>query len=191
MCGGGGGYEEKEQASKLALAEQAATSLRRYGDVFVPLENAFIQDNLNAFGNEAYQQPMGDAMNQTLGLYEDKLPSYQNQLFQAGIDPTSGAYGGKMDSIYQATARSVGQAGGNAAVGQTDKAYQGLTNVVRAGQGLQTETIQGNVSRLSDSMSLAKTQADADFVKRQGAQNIAGTVVGAGAGMYTNKGGTG
>ena len=30
MCGGGG-YEEKEPESKLALAQQAAVSLQRYG----------------------------------------------------------------------------------------------------------------------------------------------------------------
>jgi len=60
MCGGGG-YEEKEPESKTALARQAANALRRYGEVFIPLENAFIQDSLNSFGDDAY----GDAKGQT------------------------------------------------------------------------------------------------------------------------------
>jgi len=189
MCGGGGGYEEKEPASKLALAEQAANSLKRYGEIFVPLENAYIQDNLNAFGNESYGKEMGQISNQTLGLYEQKLPEYESAIFNSGIDPTSGAYGGKMDSIYQAASRSVGQGAANAGLGQTDKAYQGLSNVVRAGQGLQAETIQSNVGRLANQMDLASDRADKDFASRSSTNNIAGTVAGAGAGIYYNSGG--
>ena len=105
MCGGGGGYEEKEPASKLALAQQAATSLQLYGEIFVPLENAFIQDSLNAFGDDSYDSAMGQASTGISKMYEENTPQLQTQAFQGGLDPNSGAYGGKMDSIYAAHAR--------------------------------------------------------------------------------------
>tara|TARA_R110000744_G_scaffold136208_2_gene245980 strand:- start:2271 stop:2843 length:573 start_codon:yes stop_codon:yes gene_type:complete len=187
MCGGGGGYEEKEPASKLALAQQAATSLQRYGEIFVPLENAFIQDSLNAFGDSGYESAQGQSSTNIAAMYEQKLPAYEQQMFQGGIDPTSGAYGGKIDSIRAAQARSMGQGASQAGIGRTDNAYRGLQNVVRAGQGLQTEAMQGNVSRMNDQMALAGTQAESDFQDRSQTAEIAGTVAGAAGGMYANK----
>ena len=185
MCGGGGGYEEKEQASKLALAQQAATSLQRYGEVFVPLENAFIQDSLNAFGDDAYGGAMSQASNNISAMYEEGIGGYQAQQFQGGLDPTSGAYAGKMDSIRSAQARSMGQGVAQAGIGQTDNAYRGLQNVVRAGQGLQTDAMQGNVSRMNDQMALAGEQATKDFQKRSGPAGIAGLVAGSGTAAVT------
>ncbi|MBT8450151.1 MAG: hypothetical protein KJO69_10700 [Gammaproteobacteria bacterium] len=186
MCGGGG-YTEKEPESKLALAQQAAVSLQRYGETFVPLENAFIQDNLNAFGESAYKGSMGRASNQIAQMYENQMPDYQKEIFTAGIDPTSGAYQGKIDSIQKAKARSMGQGISAAGIDQSTNAYAGLQNVVKAGQGLNTDVLQGNVSRMNDQMSLAQTQASKDFADRSSTQQIAGTIAGAGAGIYANQ----
>ena len=58
MCGGGGGSDPKEQESKLALAQQAANALQRYGDVFVPLENMYIDDTKAMFAEGASDQAM-------------------------------------------------------------------------------------------------------------------------------------
>mgnify|MGYP000048698441 FL=1 len=186
MCGGGGGSDPKEQESKLALAKQAANSLKRYGEIFIPLENAFIQDNLDAFGDRAYESGMGQTNSAVSAMYEEKMPEYQAEIFQGGIDPTAGAYHGKIDSINSAKARSMGQAGANASISQTDNAYGGLQNIVAAGQGLQTEAMQGNVGRMNDQFSLASKQAESDFQKRSSASEIAGTVAGAAGGMYAN-----
>ena len=186
MCGGGGGSDPKEQESKLALAKQAANSLKRYGQIFVPLENAFIQDNLDAFGDQAYESGMGQTNSAVSAMYEEKMPEYQAEIFQGGIDPTAGAYHGKIDSINSAKARSMGQAGANAGISQTDNAYAGLQNIVAAGQGLQTEAMQGNVGRMNDQLALANKQAESYFQKRNATAEIAGTVAGAAGGMYAN-----
>jgi hypothetical protein len=178
MCGGGGGYEEKEPESKTALARQAANALKRYGKVFVPLENAFIEDSLNSFGDDAYGDAMGQTSTSIAKMYEDKMPAYTKQTFAGGIDPTSGAYAGKTDSIMAAKARSMGEGAANAGIRQTDNAYAGLQNVVKAGQGLQTDTMQGNVSRMNDQLALAGTQAESDFASRSNTAGIAGTVAG-------------
>ena len=60
MCGGGGD-DPKEQESKLALAQQAANALQRYGEVFVPLENMFISDTKAMFEDGASDQAMAAA----------------------------------------------------------------------------------------------------------------------------------
>ena len=188
MCGGGGGYTEKEPESKLALAQQAANALKRYGQVFVPLENAFIQDSLNSFGKDAYGDVIGQTSTGIAEMYEDKMPSYTGQIFAGGIDPTSGAYAGKTDSIMAAKARSMGEGAANAGIRQTDNAYGGLQNVVKAGQGIQTEAMQGNVSRMNDQLALAGTKAEADFKKNSLASEVAGTVAGVASGIYANQG---
>ena len=53
MCFGGGGDEPRESESKNALAQQAANALSRYGDVFVPLENMYINDTKAMFADGA------------------------------------------------------------------------------------------------------------------------------------------
>ena len=83
-----------------------------------------------------------------------------------------------MDSIRSAQARSMGQGVAQAGIGQTDNAYRGLQNVVRAGQGLQTEAMAGNVSRMNDQMALAGAQATKDYQRRSGPAGIAGLVAG-------------
>ena len=47
-----------------------------------------------------------------------------------------------------------------------------------AGQGLQTDTMQGNVARMNDQLALAGTQAESDFASRSNTAGIAGTVAG-------------
>ena len=189
MCGGGG-YEEKEPESKLALAQQAAVSLQRYGETFVPLENAFIQDNLNAFGSRAYERDAGQMSTAISGEYENQLGDFQTGLYQAGADPTSGRYQGNINSIRKAQARGMGEGRASSGIGNTNQAYAGLTNVVKAGQGLNTTALEGNVSRLNDQLALAKDQADLDFQKASGPASVAGLAAGGATGAYMNSKGT-
>ena len=76
--GGGGGSDPKELESKEALAQQAANALRRYGDVFVPLENMFIDDTKAMFADGASDDAMASAQNQTSARYWPRAVSTQN-----------------------------------------------------------------------------------------------------------------
>ena len=188
MCGGGGGSEPKEQESKMALAEQAAISLQRYGDTFVPLENMYIQDTLNRFGDDAYIDSMGRASTGTSAIYEGGMDNLNRGAFARGLDPTSGSYQQESGALRDAQARGMGLASANAGISNTDQAYSGLGNVVRMGQGLQTDAMEGNVALMASGIERAGAQAEKDFAKSSSIQNIVGTGAGMTAAYGLNKG---
>jgi len=184
MCGGGGDTRQPELESKLALAEQAGQTLQRYGQVFVPLENQYIQDQFDRFGGSAYQDAMSRASNQTSSIYEDAIGDMNAGAFGRGYDPTSGAYQAESNALRAAQARGMGLASAGAGIDNTDAAYQGLGNVIAMGQGLQGTTMQGNVDRLQSSLDQAGAQAEQDFAKSSSIQQVIGT----GAGMAASYG---
>jgi len=186
--GGGGGNDPKEQESKMALAEQAAISLQRYGDTFVPLENMYIQDTLNQFGNDAYVDSMGRASTGTSAIYEEGLGELNRGAFARGVDPSSGAYQSESGSLRDAQARGMGLNAASTGIANTDQAYKGLGNVVRMGQGLATEAMDGNINRMNNQMDVANATAKRDFARSSSIQNMAGTGVGIAAGYGLNKG---
>lgn len=184
MCGGGGDTRVEELESKMALAEQAAVNLQRYGETFVPLENAYIQDQFDRFGEGAYNDMMGRAASQTTSIYEDGLTDLNRGAFQRGYDPTSGAYQAESGALRAAQARGVGLATAGAGLANTDAAYEGIGNVIAMGQGLQTNTVAGNIDRLQSGLDRASAQAERDFARSSSIQQIVGT----GAGMTANYG---
>ena len=181
MCGGGGD-DPKEQESKLALAQQAANALQRYGEVFVPLENMFISDTKAMFEDGASDQAMAAAQNQTSAIYEQGFNDMRGAQFQAGLDPMSGRAQGESNALREAQARGMGLAGSDAGLGYTDAAYQGLGNVIAMGQGIQTQAVEGNIDRMQSSLDRAGAAAQADFAKSQSLASIAGTGAGMAAG---------
>lgn len=189
FMGGGGGYEPEEQESKLALAEQAANALQRYGDVFVPLENMSIQDSFNRFGDQAYTDTMGRATTNTAGIYEPKQAELAQAAFQRGLDPTSGAFQADAGALAQAKARGMGLSGASAGLDNTDQAYQGIGNWIRAGQGLATDTMSGNIALAQAGIDRAGAQAEKDFSKSSSLRTVAGTGAGMAAGYGLGGGG--
>ena len=183
MCGGGGS-EPKEQESKLALAQQAANALRRYGDVFVPLENMYIDDTKAMFAEGASDKAMAGAQNQTSAIYEQGFGDMRGAQFQMGLDPNSGRAVGESNALREAQARGMGLAGSDAGLSYTDSAYQNLGNVIQMGQGLQTQAVSGNIDRMQSSLDRAGSAAQRDFAKSQSIASIAGT----GAGMAASYG---
>jgi len=179
MGGGGGGIEEQE--SKLALAEQAANALQRYGDVFVPLENMTIQDSLNRFGDEAYVDPMGRAATNTAAIYEPKQQEMAQAAFARGLDPSSGAFQAESGALAQAKARGMGLSAAGAGLDNTDQGYQGIANMIRVGQGLQADNMEGNISLAQAGIDRAGTAAEKAFNASSSLKNIAGTAAGMGA----------
>lgn len=182
MSGGGGGKPE-ELESKEALAQQAAISLQRYGEVFVPLENQYIQSTLNQFSDQNYDSSMGRAATQAAGVYEEGMADFQNAaMMQRGLDPSMGAYQGESAALRTAQARGMGQAMSDAGMTNTDQAYQGLANIVKMGQGLATDSMSGQMQLAQNQMDRVTAQRDRDFGASSSLRNVAGTVTGMGAG---------
>ena len=177
--GGGGGSDPKELESKQALAEQAANALQRYGEVFVPLENMYINDTKSMFEKGASDDAMASAQNQTSAIYEQGFNDMRGAQFAQGLDPSSGRAVGESNALRAAQARGMGLAGSDAGLGYTDAAYQNLGNVIAMGQGLQTQAVSGNIDRMQNSLDRAGAAAKRDFASSQSIASIAGT----GAGM--------
>jgi hypothetical protein len=188
---GGGDYEPEESEAKLALAEQAAISLQRYGDVFVPLENQFIESSFRRFDDQAYDSAIGQAQTQAMGLYERAIQDQQSAAFGRGFDPTSGAFQGESEALRAAQARGVGLAGANAGIDNTDQAYAGLTGVVRMGQGLATDAMSGQIDLAQNALDRGNAQARQDFQNISSLRSLAGTGAGIASGYGLNNYGGG
>ena len=182
MCGGGGDTRVREPESQAALAEQAAINLRRYGDIFVPLENQFIETSMAQFDDRNYERAMGNAATRVAGLYESGMADFNQAAFSRGLDPTSGAYRAESSALREAQARGMGQAMADSAMSNTDQGLGGLTAIVRMGQGLSNDAMEGQLSLAQNQSERANRQAQMAFQNNQSIANIAGTGIGMGAG---------
>ena len=129
MCGGGGDKPD-EMESRLALSQQAATMLKRYGNTFVALENQFMDTVQNQFSDASYDSSIAAGMNQAAAQYEPAIQDMQAAAFNRGFDPTSGAFQSESEAlrgakdperweqIYQANRNSL-QSPSDIRVGQT------------------------------------------------------------------------
>lgn len=183
---GGDEYEPEESEAKLALAEQAAVMMQRYGDIFVPLENSYIESSFRQFGDQAYDSAMGRATSRAAGLYEDAAQDLLATNIQAGLDPTSGRFQGDSQALMAAKARGVGEAGANAGINQTDAAYGNIANIVRMGQGLASDATAGAIDVANNAFDATRTEALDDFSRISGLRNMAGTFTGGLAGFGYN-----
>lgn len=182
MCGGGGDTRVREPESQAALAEQAAINLRRYGDIFVPLENQFIESSMAQFDDRNYQRAMGNAATRVAGLYESGMTDFNQAAFGRGLDPTSGAYRAESSALREAQARGMGQAMADSGMSNTDQGLGGLTTIVRTGQGLANDAMEGQMSLAQNQLGRARSQANIDFQNNSSLMSVAGTAAGIGAG---------
>lgn len=186
MCGGGGKKPE-EQESRLAVVQNAATMLNRYGQVFVDLENQFMDTVQNQFSDANYDSSIAAGMNQAAAQYEPAIQDMQAAAFNRGFDPTSGAFQSESEALRGAKARGMGLAGADRGISNTDMGYAGLQNIVKMGQGLQTDAFQGQMDLASTASDRISEDAKRDFSRSSSLQNIAGTGVGLAAGYGVNQ----
>ena len=180
--GGGGDTRVREPRAQAALAEQAAINLKRYGDIFVPLENQFMETTLNTFSDQNYANAMGQAATRTAGLYERGLSDFQNAAFQRGLDPSSGAYQAESAALRAAQARGMGTAMADAGMTNTDQGLAGMTSIVRMGQGLSNDAMEGQLSLAQNQMDRAGQDAQNAFQRNSSISGAFGTAAGMGAG---------
>ena len=187
MCLSGGGDKPEESEAKLALAETAAVNLKKYGELFVPLENMYIDKAMGSFDDANYGDLMGQASTRASGVYETGVADARNAAFGRGLDPTSGAFTGESDALRTAQARAMGETASDAGLFQTDRGYNRLANVVKMGQGLAGEVQDSYMDLGKNQLSALETQAEKDFSKSASLQNLAGTAAGVGVGYGLNR----
>jgi len=189
MCIGGGDEPDKpeESAAKLALAETAASNLRRYSEVFVPLENIYIDQAMSSFDDGNYKDPMGAASNQASSVYEQGIADATAGAFSRGLDPNSGAFMAESDALRTAQARAMGDSAAATGLDVTDKGFGMLTNVANMGQGLSGEVLEGQIDQANNQLSALQRRAEEDFSQSSSIQSLAGTAAGMGAGYGLNR----
>jgi hypothetical protein len=80
----------------------------------------------------------------------------------------------------------MGLAGADRGISNTDMGFAGLQNIVKMGQGLQTEAFQGQMDVASAASDRIRESAKDDFARSSSLQNLAGTGVGMAAGYGAN-----
>ena len=171
----------------MALAETAASNLQRYGEVFVPLENMYINEATSSFNQENYSGQMGDASNQASSIYETGIGDAAQGAFARGLDPNSGAFNAESDALRTAQARVMGEAAADTGIAQTDRGFGQLANVAKMGLGIQSEVQEGLVAQSQNQLGAVQRKAEEDFSRSSSIQSLAGTGAGIAAGYGLNK----
>lgn len=139
-------YEERE------LAQIADEQWIEYKDRYVPLENRWM-DNVATYNDQDnYESAVGMSHNQ---YRQSAGPN--TGFIQKGI--ASGHYSGLSDNAID-DARGMASAGNIASQGVTDRYLKGIENVIRVGQGQETNTLNS----LSE---IATDSVEADIAKRK------------------------
>jgi len=186
MGGGGSAERPDESEAYRALAEQSATYFNRYRDVFVPLENQYIQSVFNAGDASQYAKAMGAADSAVQREFTPEMDRYQRGLLAQGIDPSSGAFAGRTADMYGELGTAKGLIAADAGINNTDRFLGGIQNVVKMGQGIASEAMQGQIGLAQSAEDKARSQAATAFADRSQTQQGLGTAAGMAAGLGYN-----
>ena len=185
----GGGSPERPDESEAyrALAEQSATYFNRYKEVFVPLENQYIQSVFDAGSGDAYQTAADNATSLAQAQFDDKIGGFQGQLLATqGVDPSSGRFQQGTADKFERLGIVRGLAGADAGISNTDRFLGGIQNVVKMGQGLASDAMQGQIGLAQASEDKIRSQFATDFADDQQRNQALGTAAGMAAGVGYN-----
>jgi len=96
-----------ETEEQRALAEIAAQRFNRYKEVFAPLEDQYIQQVFDVRNQSNYEDAGGIAASQFQREFQTGQDKLTDQMFQQGVDPSSGAF--QENSAALRRAQAVGQ----------------------------------------------------------------------------------
>ena len=191
MCGGGdsGPATIKDTAAQKKLAELAAKRFNLYQQYFVPLENQYIAD-IFSLGDDSSFQSVDSFINALQQPeYQATRKGIEAEAFAKGMDPTSGQYRGAVSNVLTASGRGGALGAAEALSGLVDRKYQGLQNIIQMGQGQSGKAIAGLGDVASLALERAKAEGKTAAAEYLGQQQLLGTAVGSGVGLYLAGGG--
>lgn len=184
MGGGGGDNEVKETVEQRELAKIAAEKWGKYQQIYVPMENEFMA-NVDDMGSEwQSDRAAGSANKSVQEEFGGLSDAVQKRSFEAGVNPNSGRFAAQTSEIAEAKADSGAQTEVGARVKQQDAHIEGLSNVVKLGQGQSVSAQQGLSDVASDSASQAASAAKNAYQRQTDTNNMLGTA----GGMATSYG---
>lgn len=153
----------KETEEQRALAQIAAERFNRYKEVFAPLEDQYIQQVMDIRSQGNYETAGGlasSAFQQNFQTAQDQL---QNQMFQQGVDPSSGAFQENSAAMRRAQAVRQGVGVSDAKIANTDRFYSGLRGIMNLGQGQAATAVEGMADIAQQAQQRANQAAENAF----------------------------
>ena len=178
--GGGGDNKIEETPEQRAQADVAMMQWKDYLNKYRPFEDAFMEDVDRMNTGQQYNQVAGLAAVPVESQFSTAVRDTSRAMVSGGLNPNSGSFKSNLSKLDRAKSTTKADNMNQAQVGQQNRYVSGISNIVRMGQGQETEAVQG-FSDLS-SMSSRKAYNDANNAlnNRRDNQQLAGAVVGAG-----------
>lgn len=183
---GKGAKKLDETEQERALAEIAAQRFNRYKEVFAPLEDQYIQQVFDVRDQSNYENAGGIAASQFQREFQTGQDKLSDQMFQQGVDPSSGAFQENSAALRRAQAVGQGLGVSGAKVANTDRFYQGLRGVMAIGQGQSADAIEGMAGIARQSQETAIKSAQSAFDSNKAVRSGVGGVLGYAASPYVD-----
>lgn len=152
-----------ESPEARALAEIAAQRFNRYKEVFAPLEDQYISDVFEVRDQGNYEMAGGLAAAAFQPQFQRANDDLAGQMFEQGVDPSSGSFQGNSAALRRAAAVRQGLGVGGAKIENTDRFYRGLQGIIAMGQGQAGEAIDGMGRIAQNAEQNARSRAEAAF----------------------------
>lgn len=178
--GGGGDNKIEETPEQRAQAEVAMMQWKDYLNKYRPFEDAFMEDVDRMNTGQQYNQAAGLAAVPVESEFSTAVRDTSSAMVGGGLNPNSGAFKSNLSKLDRAKSTTKADNMNQAQVGQQNRYVSGISNIVRMGQGQETEAVQGFGDLASMSSRKAYNDANNALNNRRDNQQLAGAVVGAG-----------
>ncbi|WJT09290.1 hypothetical protein [Vibrio harveyi] len=182
MSGGGGDNEVKETSYQKELARVASQEWNRNQDVFVPLQNQYIEYSHSMGEKPFYDKVADDTSLAFTSKYGEAQKQANKRLAAAGVDPTSGKAQAVNNELIQDKLGNENQATSQGQQDQTTAYTGNLANVAAMGRGQQTQA----VNSLQDVANASGRRAEQNAINKANELSIPGAVAGVGASIAAN-----
>lgn len=178
--GGGGDNKIEETPEQRAQADVAMMQWKDYLNKYRPFEDAFMEDVDRMNTGQQYNQVAGLAAVPVESEFSTAVRDTSRAMVGGGLNPNSGAFKSNLSKLDRAKSTTKADNMNQAQVGQQNRYVGGISNIVRMGQGQETEAVQGYGDIASMSSRKAYNDANNALSNRRDNQQLAGAVVGAG-----------
>ncbi len=178
--GGGGDNKIEETPEQRAQADVAMMQWKDYLNKYRPFEDAFMEDVDRMNTGQQYNQVAGLAAVPVESQFSTAVRDTSRAMVSGGLNPTSGAFKSNLSKLDRAKSTTKADNMNQAQVGQQNRYVSGISNIVRMGQGQETEAVQGYGDLATNSARKAGNDANIALNNRRDNQQLAGAVVGAG-----------
>ncbi len=178
--GGGGDNKIEETPEQRAQADVAMMQWKDYLNKYRPFEDAFMEDVDRMNTGQQYNQVAGLAAVPVESQFSTAVRDTSRAMVSGGLNPTSSAFKSNLSKLDRAKSTTKADNMNQAQVGQQNRYVSGISNIVRMGQGQETEAVQGYGDLATNSARKAGNDANIALNNRRDNQQLAGAVVGAG-----------